>query len=282
MYKAEVVPHRAAVPARRPFLADRLPPPVQSAPLLPTATTATTGRVRAGLAVLSLATGVGLLLGPTVGAALDPGRVAAAGLPAADERFALARTLWRTAPADSLLPPTLTPGDGSTWTRTAVAADTACTPAALGRDLYAALAPVGCARLLRATYTDLARSRLVTVGIVTTKADRTATARFAAARRTAPTPAPATDPATPAATWTVRADPARPWLVWTAAAFADGRTVHHPAPAGPASADDPHAPLVEAGLPDAARHLAAAIRAALDHTLTTAWHQTHPTPEAAR
>ncbi|WP_055590594.1 hypothetical protein, partial [Peterkaempfera griseoplana] len=164
-----------------------------------------------------------------------------------------------------------------------------CTPALLGRGLYDALAPVGCARLLRTTYTDLARTRLVTVGIaVTSAAGPSAAARFArgwerhgTGRRAALTPPPATGPADSAAAWTARPDPAGPWLVWSVSAFADGRRIAHPLPAG-GPPGDPHDPLVEAGLPLAAEGLAARVSDAVGTALGGALHEHRPSAAAAR
>ncbi|MFF4648824.1 hypothetical protein [Streptomyces sp. NPDC001380] len=264
-----------------------VPAPTPPAPARPRAARR---RLRTGLALACAASGLGLLLGPGVTAALLPAPGRGDGTA---ERLALARALWRTAPADSLLPPRIDPADGSAWIRTALAPAAACTPAGLGRYLYAALAPRGCGPVFRATYTDPARTRLVTVGVVTTAAP-TAVPPPAAARpagappaggggAAAPPPeAPATGPAPPPAVWTAEPDPGHPWVVWAAASFADGRRTAAPVPAGPASADDPRDPLVESGLRPAVRVLAAAVRAALDRALDAARRYRPPAGGPAR
>ena len=81
-------------------------------------------------------------------------------------------------PVDQLFPPTVEgtgagPGGADrTWTRVAVAPDSGC-KGAFDPLLKKALAPVGCSRLLRATYTDATQSFVTTVGLVFTKADAT-------------------------------------------------------------------------------------------------------------
>ncbi|MCD0481303.1 hypothetical protein LO771_02490 [Streptacidiphilus sp. ASG 303] len=313
MREVETAPPRPAVPAPRPPLrplpaaaaAHPAPPPASApaptppapaasapvpAPTSPARPRAARRPLRTGLALACAASGLGLLLGPGVTAALLPAPGRADGTA---ERLALARALWRTAPADSLLPPRIDPADGSAWIRTALAPAAACTPAGLGRYLYAALAPHGCGPVLRATYTDPARTRLVTVGVVTTSAP-TAVPPPAAARPAGAPPdggggaaarlleAPATGPAPPPAVWTAEPDPGHPWVVWAAASFADGRRTAAPVPAGPASADDPRDPLVESGVRPAVRVLAAAVRAALDRALDAARRYRPPAGGPAR
>ncbi|MYR55951.1 hypothetical protein GTY54_06715, partial [Streptomyces sp. SID625] len=90
--------------------------------------------------------------------------------------FAAAGTLWHSIPVDRLFPPTVDgrgagPGGADrTWTRIAVAPDSGCADA-FDPLLRKALSPVGCTRLLRATYTDATRSFVTTVGLLFTKAD---------------------------------------------------------------------------------------------------------------
>lgn len=50
--------------------------------------------------------------------------------------------------------------------------------------LHEALAPAGCERLLRATYTDATQSYVTTVGLLFTKADPAAMSALAAASAT--------------------------------------------------------------------------------------------------
>ncbi|MCZ9338911.1 hypothetical protein NGM37_14120, partial [Streptomyces sp. TRM76130] len=70
-------------------------------------------------------------------------------------------------------------GADRTWTRVAVAPDGGCEHA-FDTLLRKALAPVGCARLLRATYTDATRSHVTTVGLLFTKGDAAAMTSLAA------------------------------------------------------------------------------------------------------
>ncbi|NEA47983.1 hypothetical protein G3I35_17325, partial [Streptomyces sp. SID10815] len=83
-----------------------------------------------------------------------------------------------------------------TWTRVAVAPDGGCADA-FDPLLRQALDPVGCARLLRATYTDATQSYVTTVGLLFTQADAPAMSALAArfkgedlARRTDLVPRP--------------------------------------------------------------------------------------------
>lgn len=77
-----------------------------------------------------------------------------------------ARALWRTAPADRLLPPQLSREGTEAYYRLAVDADESCgqLPAAFRK----ALAPAGCVRLVQATYVDSTESLVATVGLVVT------------------------------------------------------------------------------------------------------------------
>lgn len=123
------------------------------------------GRILAAVVVVILAVGaVGLGLavsggGPAAAAGAGPG----SGDSSAD---VAARALWRTAPADRLLPPQLEREGTEAYYRLAVDADESCgqLPAAFRE----ALAPAGCVRLVQATYVDSTESLVATVGLVVT------------------------------------------------------------------------------------------------------------------
>jgi hypothetical protein len=106
------------------------------------------------------ATGVGFAVstGPT---AADAGAQPASSAPAAD---VAARSVWRTASADTILPPKLAREGSEVYFRAAVDQDESCTqlPAAFVKALGAA----GCVRLVQATYVDATESVVATVGLV--------------------------------------------------------------------------------------------------------------------
>ena len=124
-----------------------------------------------------LVLGLGLIGGAVTGSWLT-GDVRADG---SRDTFAAAGQLWHSVPVDQLFPPTVQ-GEGAgpggadrTWTRVAVAPDSGCADA-FDPLLRKALAPVGCLRLLRATYTDATQSYVTTVGLMFTRADAAAMA----------------------------------------------------------------------------------------------------------
>ncbi|UYM23363.1 hypothetical protein NQP46_05190 [Streptomyces albus] len=125
---------------------------------------------RTAAAAVCLVLGLGLVAGGAAGTWLAGGDSAGAA-----DRFAAGAALWHDAPVDRLFPPTVEgkkagPGGADrTWTRIAVAPDSGCARA-LDPLLASVLEPAGCARLLRATYTDATRSELVTVGLLFTRA----------------------------------------------------------------------------------------------------------------
>lgn len=150
-------------------------------------------RPRTLAAAACVVLGLGLIGGAVTGSWLTGD--SSAGTDARSE-FAAAGELWHSVPVDQLFPPTVQ-GEGAgpggadrTWTRVAVAPDTGCANA-FDPLLRKALAPVGCLRLLRATYTDATRSLVTTVGLLFTKADATAmTSSRPASRKRAWTAAP--------------------------------------------------------------------------------------------
>ncbi|MEU7515004.1 hypothetical protein AB0B13_23865 [Streptomyces sp. NPDC042898] len=231
--------------------AGALPPeaPVETTTRLRPVRERRTGRVLAVTACVVL--GVGLIGGALAGiwlAAADPAQ------PAEPAGYTEAKDLWHNAPVDTLFPRTLSgPGAGPgaadrTWTRIVVAPDAGCSPAVLAKGLLATLTPLGCERVLRATYTDATASSVITVGLVFTRADAgaqrtlgqgglttrlgedvppalsgasTVAARFGARQR---------------ASWWLSAPADLPVVVTAVAGFADGRAVDRPQPADRAMA----------------------------------------------
>ncbi|MFJ8661621.1 hypothetical protein [Streptomyces sp. NPDC093795] len=196
--------------------------------------------------------GVGLIGGALAGmwlAAAEPGK------PAEPAGYTEAMDLWHNAPVDTLFPRTLTgPGAGPgasarTWTRIVVAPDAACSPAVLAKGLLATLGPLGCERVLRATYTDATASSVITVGLVFTRADATAQRTLGergglTTRLGADVPPALSGDGTVAArfgagqraSWWLNAPADLPVVVTAVSGFADGRAVASPQPADRAMA----------------------------------------------
>nr|WP_245873660.1 hypothetical protein [Streptomyces phaeoluteigriseus] len=216
--------------------------------------------------------GLGLIGGAVTGSWLLGGP-ADAGEPGV---YATAGGLWHNVPVDRLFPPTLDgqgagPGGADrTWTRIAVAPDSGCADA-FDPLLAKALAPVGCARLLRATYTDATRSHVTTVGMLFTKADaagmRALDTRFdkeGLARRTDLMPRSYAAKGTVAAafgdgqraSWTVSVLTDAPVVVYAVSGWADGRTVATPQSAVEAIASGATTAVAQAGLGNEAKGLA--------------------------
>ncbi|WP_307063618.1 hypothetical protein [Streptomyces sp. B3I8] len=230
-------------------------------------------RTRAAAAAACLVLGVGLLGGAVTGSWLTGGGSDDDG---ARTAYATAGDLWHSLPVDRLFPPTVD-GDGAgpggsdrAWTRIAVAPDTTCRNA-FDPLLRKALAPVGCLRLLRATYTDATRSHVTTVGLLFTRADATAMTalktRFAEQgldRRPDLMPRPYAAKDTVAAdfgdaqraSWTLSVLTDAPVVVYAVSGFADGRTVTDPQPAAKAMASGATAAPAQAGLGHEAKGLA--------------------------
>ncbi|MFD3516468.1 hypothetical protein [Streptomyces sp. NPDC058657] len=215
--------------------------------------------------------GAGLIGGAAAGSWL-----ADRGEPAPGNGFTDARTAWRSTPVDTLFPRVLKgtgagPGGADrAWTRVAVAPDGACTHA-LDPLLLKALGPVGCERLLRATYTDATTSSVTTVGMVFTRADEAATrtlrARFVREKlaergdlipRTFPVPGTVAAGFGDAqrASWTVRVLNDVPVVVYAVSGFADGRKVTDPQPAGAATVDGATTAPAQSGLGHEAKGIA--------------------------
>ncbi|AYV26864.1 hypothetical protein ACFWB1_11950 [Streptomyces goshikiensis] len=170
----------------------------------------------------------------------------------ADAAYRKAGSLWRDTPVDTLFPPVLAGaaagpgGSDRTWTRVALAPDAECA-AALAPEWQSLLTETGagCTRVLRATYTDATRSSLIAVGLVFTPAPATAMAGLRE-RLTAPPAYGFTDPQR--AAWTATVLPEAPVVVYAVSAFADGRPLDKPLPAGDALKKDATGAVARAGL----------------------------------
>lgn len=241
---------------------------------------------RATAAAVCLVLGLGLIGGAVTGSRLtgdgpDDG---------ARSAFTVTGNLWHSVPVDRLFPPTVAgPGAGPggadrTWTRVAVAPDSTC-KGAFDPLLGKALAPLGCLRLLRATYTDATRSHVITVGLLFTRADAAATSavgrRFkneGLDRRTDLMPRPYAAKGTVAqrfgdaqrASWMISVLTDVPAVVYAVCGFADGRTVTQPQSATGAMAAGATTAPAQAGLGNDAVGLADHIEAALRKTVTSA------------
>ncbi|MEH0632459.1 hypothetical protein QBA35_03575 [Streptomyces bottropensis] len=243
-------------------------------------------RARAAAVAACVVLGIGLIGGAAAGSWLT-------GDPGADgsrDTFAMAGQLWHGVPVDELFPPTVR-GEGAgpggtdrTWTRIAVARDSGCADA-FDPLLRKVLAPVGCLRLLRATYTDATRSNVITVGLMFTKADAAAMTalrnRFAKDeldRRTDLMPRPYAAEDTVAAgfgddqraSWTISVLTDVPVVVYAVSGFADGRTVTEPQPAEDAMKPGATAAPAQSGLGHEAKGLADRIERGLRRTAASA------------
>ncbi|WP_050506269.1 hypothetical protein [Streptomyces rimosus] len=261
----EAAPDDLPPPTGRPLTGPLVPPPPATPPYTPPAPAPHRSVRRTALAAAGLVLGVGLVAGAAAGSWLAGD---ANGSPAAEAVFAHGRETWHSAPVDTLFPPTLNglgtgPGGADrTWIRIAVAPDSGCA-GAFDPLLTKALAPVGCNRLVRATYVDATRTSVITVGAVSTKADRTGMQdlrrRFAKEHldtRTDLMPRPYAAKGTPAAgfgpaqraSWSIRVLDDLPVVVYGVSGFADGRTVDDPQPAAEATRTGATTAPAEAGL----------------------------------
>ncbi|WP_246459174.1 hypothetical protein [Streptomyces himalayensis] len=244
-------------------------------------------RTRAAAAVACVVLGLGLIGGAATGSWLTGDSSAAAG---GQSSFAAAGDLWHSVPVDQLFPPVVK-GEGTgpggadrVWTRIAVAPDTGC-KTAFDPLLRKALAPVGCLRLLRATYTDATRSNVTTVGLMFTKADAEGMGalhtRFedeGLDRRADLMPHPYPAKGTVAddfgddqrASWTISVLTDAPVVVYAVSGFADGRTVEEPQPAAAAMKSGATTAPAQAGLGHEAKGLADRIERSLRKTVTAA------------
>ncbi|MHC5903735.1 hypothetical protein ACVNF4_07455 [Streptomyces sp. S6] len=240
-------------------------PPVEADPREPWVR----GRVVAAAACVVL--GLGLMGGAVTGSWLVGGDAQAAG-----GSYAAASAIWHSVPVDQLFPVTVDgqgagPGGADrTWTRIGVAPDGGCENA-FDPLLAQVLTPVGCDRLLRATYIDATQSYVTTVGLLFTKADaatmRALDARFekeGLSRRADLMPRPYAVPDTLAArfgtaqraSWSVSVLTDAPVVVYSVSGWADNRTVDTPQPAAEATATGAGSAVAQAGLGNEAKGLA--------------------------
>ncbi|MET9421640.1 MULTISPECIES: hypothetical protein [unclassified Streptomyces] len=216
-------------------------------------------------AVAAVVLGLGLIGGAVTGTWLTGDSSADT---AEENVYAEVRTAWHSVPVDTLFPRKLD-GDGAgpggadrVWTRIAVAPDSDCATA-LDPLLTKALEPVGCTRVLRATYTDATASSVTTVGLVFTEADEKAMLalhnRFTTESLGERTDLmPRTFPAKGTvsagfgdeqrASWTVEVVTEAPVVVYAVSGFADGRAVADPQPADEAQAEGATNAPAQAGL----------------------------------
>ncbi|MFJ9817191.1 hypothetical protein ACIRU3_18315 [Streptomyces sp. NPDC101151] len=243
-------------------------------------------RPRTAAAAACLVLGLGLIGGAVTGSWLTGD----GGDGTAGHGFSAAGTLWHSVPVDQLFPPTLQgtgagPGGADrTWTRIAVAPDSGCADA-FDPLLHKALAPVGCRRLLRATYTDATQSYVTTVGLLFTKADSAAMSSLAARfrdehldRRSDLMPTPYAAKGTAAArfggkqraAWTVSVLTDAPVVAFAVSGWADARTVDSPQPAADAVRAGANTAIAQAGLGNEAQGLADRIERRLRQTVSSA------------
>ncbi|MGX1502562.1 UNVERIFIED_CONTAM: hypothetical protein RKD43_001187 [Streptomyces graminofaciens] len=231
-------------------------------------------------AVAAVVLGLGLIGGAVTGTWLTGDSSADT---AEGNVYAEVRTAWHSVPVDTLFPRTLD-GDGAgpggadrVWTRIAVAPDSDCATA-LDPLLTKALEPVGCARVLRATYTDATASSVTTVGMVFTEADekgmlalhnRFTTESLGERTDLMPRTFPAKGTVSAGfgdeqrASWTVEVVTEAPVVVYAVSGFADGRAVADPQPADEAQAEGATNAPAQAGLGHEATGLAERIEKGL-------------------
>ncbi|WP_326612875.1 hypothetical protein OG949_30510 [Streptomyces scopuliridis] len=240
-------------------------------------------RVAAALACVVL--GLGLIGGAATGSWLTGDSAAD---PAARDTFATARGLWHSVPVDTLFPRTLA-GDGAgpggadrEWTRIGVAPDSGCS-GTLDPLLLGTLRPVGCARVLRATYVDATSSNVTTVGLVFTQADalamdtlRTRFRNESLGERADLMPRTFPVKGTVAggfgdaqrASWTVNVLTEAPVVVFAVSGFADGRKVPAPQPVDKAMAKGATTAPAQSGLGHEAKGIADRIERGLRKTVS--------------
>ncbi|MEV5380756.1 hypothetical protein [Streptomyces nondiastaticus] len=262
-----------ALPVRPLPAAACFPPPPPPLPPMPPPGAGRRSGARTLSAAVCLVLGLGLIGGALAGSWLAD---RADGGTAAERDFARGGTLWRTVPVDDLFPPVLRadaagPGGAErVWTRIGVAPDSGCEEA-FDPLLEKALAPAGCTRLLRATYTDATSTAVTTVGLLVTATGsqgmRDLRRRFADERldeRTDLMPRPYAPRGTVAehfgdaqrASWAVSVLTDAPAVVYAVTGFADGRTGTPPQPAALATRPGATTAPAQAGLGHEAAALA--------------------------
>ncbi|MCL7379166.1 hypothetical protein M1203_20045 [Streptomyces sp. 35G-GA-8] len=240
-------------------------------------------RVASALACVVL--GLGLIGGAATGSWLTGDSAAE---PAARDTFATARGLWHNVPVDTLFPRTLS-GDGAgpggadrEWTRIGVAPDSGCA-GTLDPLLLGTLRPVGCVRVLRATYVDATSTSVTTVGLVFTQADALAmetlrnrfrdenlAERADLMPRTFPVKGTVAGGFGDAqrASWTVNVLTETPVVVFAVSGFADGRKVTAPQPVDKAMAKGATTAPAQSGLGHEAKGIADRIERGLRKTVS--------------
>ncbi|GHG67683.1 hypothetical protein [Streptomyces griseocarneus] len=237
------------------------PPP----PVRPPAAGGLRAARRRTAAAVCLFAGLGLIAGAAAGSWLTGGRPEP---PAAEAAYERGGTLWRDVPVDELFPRSVhgdAAGPGGArrdWTRIGVAPDGDCR-GAFDPPLAEALAPVGCRRLLRATYADVTSSSVTTVGLLVTDTGtagmRELRERFSAERldeRPGLMPRPYAPRGTVAerfgdaqrASWRISVLTDVPAVVYSVTGFADARTGTPPQPAARAVAPGATTAPAQAGL----------------------------------
>ncbi|WP_425575830.1 hypothetical protein, partial [Streptomyces amakusaensis] len=243
--------------------------------------------IRTAAALACAVLGLGLIGGAATGSWLTGDSSADT---ATHTAYTEGRTLWHSLPVDVFFPRTLNgkgagPGGADrVWTRIAVAPDGDCATS-LDPLLARALEPVGCGRVLRATYTDATSSHVTTVGMVFTKGDiaamRALKARFTTeglAKRPDLMPRALRGPGTVAehfgdrqrASWSISVLTDAPVVVFAVSGFADGRAVADPRPAAEARAKGATSAPAQSGLGHEAGGVAEGIEQALRGGLSTA------------
>ncbi|OEU89510.1 hypothetical protein DB35_20965 [Streptomyces abyssalis] len=216
-------------------------------------------------AAVCLVLGVGLLGGAAAGTWLtgDTGEQTVT-----EGSFDEMRAAWHNNSVDDLFPRVLEgrgagPGGADRrWLRVGVAPDSNCR-GAFDPLLAKALSPVGCSRLVRATYADETTSSVTTVGLLFTRSEsagmRALRKRFAVenlSERTDLMPRPYGSRGTVSAdfgdaqraSWTMRVLSDAPVVVYAVSGFADGRVVSDPQPAAEATEKGETSAAAQAGL----------------------------------
>ncbi|WP_198545963.1 hypothetical protein [Actinacidiphila yeochonensis] len=193
---------------------------------------------------------------------------------------------------DSLFPPELSAKGGGpggadrSWVRIGVAAPAGCA-GAFDPLLQHVLAPVGCARLLRATYVDSTSTTVTTVGLLVASGEEPAMSALGTrwtsehlGERADLLPRTAAFPGTQAAhfgarqrgSWDVRISSGLPFVVYAVSGFADARAVAQPQPADQADKPGATSAAAQAGLGFDASGLAGAVDTRLHAAVATLLH----------
>lgn len=263
-----------------PYPGATAPPP----PAVPPPPAHTRRPYRAVAAGVCAVLGLGLIGGAVTGSWLISDSTAG---PATRSAYTVGRDAWHSIPVNTLFPRTLK-GEGAgpggadrVWTRLAVAPDSGCATA-LDPLLTKTLRTVGCAHVLRATYTDATASSVTTVGLVFTEADtdamRALSTRFADEhldRRAdlLPRTYPVQDSPADAfgnrqrASWSMHVLTEVPVVVFSVSGFADGRATASPQPAEQAMASGATTAAAQAGLGHEAKGVADRVERALRTTV---------------